>query len=451
MKEKNLTEGSIWKTLVVFAVPFLVANILQSLYGAVDLFVVGRYCGAESVAAVSTGTQVTQIVTSLITGLTLGSTILIGQFMGSRDYALVKQTIGTTLTVFAAVAILLTVGMLAFLQPLLVILQTPAESFELTAQYVTVCSLGNIFICGYNAISAILRGYGDSARPMMFVGIACVMNIILDFVFVKYLGLGVRGTAIATVASQAFSMTVAIVYLKKKDFIFDFRLSSFRPVGNIARRLAAVGIPISFQELMVRISFLYLMTVMNRCGVYAASVVGISSKYDVFAMLSATSMANALAAITAQNMGAGKNERARRSLWYGMGFALAVSFLFWLWAQLSPQSMIRVFTDDANVVAAGIPFFRSCSYDYIMVAMVFCLNGYLNGRQKTVWTMVSCSAGALLLRIPMVYFFGKHFAEDLGMLGKIAPAVSGIMAAYTLVYVIWEGRRHGGQRTVPNR
>ena len=451
MKEKNLTEGSIWKTLVIFAVPFLVANILQSLYGAVDLFVVGRYCGAGSVAAVSTGTQVTQIVTSLITGLTLGSTILIGQFMGSRDYALVKQTIGTTLTVFAAVAILLTVGMLAFLQPLLVILQTPAESFELTAQYVTVCSLGNIFICGYNAISAILRGYGDSARPMMFVGIACVMNIILDFVFVKYLGLGVRGTAIATVASQAFSMTVAIVYLKKKDFIFDFRLSSFRPVGNIARRLAAVGIPISFQELMVRISFLYLMTVMNRCGVYAASVVGISSKYDVFAMLSATSMANALAAITAQNMGAGKNERARRSLWYGMGFALAVSFLFWLWAQLSPQSMIRVFTDDANVVAAGIPFFRSCSYDYIMVAMVFCLNGYLNGRQKTVWTMVSCSAGALLLRIPMVYFFGKHFAEDLGMLGKIAPAVSGIMAAYTLVYVIWEGRRHGGQRTVPNR
>ena len=363
MKEKNLTEGNVLKTLLVFSVPFLIANILQSLYGAVDLFVVGRYCGAESVAAVSTGTQVTQIVTSLITGLTLGSTILIGQFMGSRDLPLVKQTIGTTLTVFAGVAVLLTVGMLAFLRPLLTVLQTPAESFDLTAQYVTVCSLGNIFICGYNAISAILRGYGDSARPMVFVGIACVINIILDFVFVKYFGLGVRGTAIATVASQAFSMAAAIVYLKRKDFIFDFRPASFRPVGDIARRLAVVGIPISFQELMVRISFLYLMTVMNRCGVYAASVVGISSKYDVFAMLSATSMANALAAITAQNMGAGKIARARRSLWYGMGFALAVSFLFWLWAQVSPQSMIRVFTGDANVVAAGIPFFKASSYE----------------------------------------------------------------------------------------
>lgn len=443
MRENNLTEGSIVKTLLLFAVPFLIANVLQSLYGAVDLFVVGRYCNAESVAAVSTGTQVTQIVTSLITGLTLGSTILIGQYMGSRDYEKVRQTIGTTLTVFGAVAILLTILMLGFERPLLTALGTPEESFERTMQYVAVCSMGNLFICGYNAISSILRGYGDSTRPMIFVGIACVLNIMLDFIFVKYCGLDVRGTALATVISQAVSMFIAVLYLKKKNFIFDFKLRSFRPVGSLAKRLACVGIPISFQEMMVRISFLYLMTVMNRCGVYAAAVVGISSKYDVFAMLSATSMASALAALTAQNMGAGKPERARQSLWYGMGFALFVSCLFWIWAQVSPQSMIRVFAEDANVTAAGVPFFRSCSYDYIMVAMVFCLNGYLNGRQKTVWTMMSCSAGALLLRIPMVYLFGRFFSDDLGRLGMIAPIVSGIMACYTLIYVIYEGRKNG--------
>lgn len=451
MKQNNLTDGGILKTLLLFAVPFLIANILQSLYGAVDLFVIGRYCGAESVAAVSTGTQVTQIVTSLITGLTLGSTIIIGQYMGSRDYECVKRTIGTTLTVFAIVAVILTVVMLAFERPLLTLLRTPEESFEFTVQYVAVCAMGNIFICGYNAISAILRGYGDSTRPMIFVGIACVINVVLDFIFVKYWGLGVAGTALATVMSQAVSMTIAIVYLKKKQFLFDFRPSGFRPEWDIVKKLARVGIPISFQEMMVRISFLYLMTVMNNCGVYAASVVGISSKYDVFAMLSATSMANALAAITAQNMGAGKQERARRSLWYGMSFALCASFLFWLWAQWSPQSMIGVFTDDVNVIAAGIPFFRSCSYDYIAVTVVFCLNGYLNGRQKTVWTMVSCSAGALLLRIPMVYLFGRYFTEDLGMLGKIAPIVSGIMACYTLLYVLYEGRTYGRQRIVSDR
>lgn len=238
-------------------------------------------------------------------------------------------------------------------------------------------------------------------------------------------------------------MGTAVVYLKKQAFVFDFKLSSFRVHTRVARELAFVGIPISLQELMVRISFLYLMTVMNSCGVFAASVVGIGSKYDVFAMLTSTSMANALAAITAQNIGAGKPERARKALWYSMGFALGVSTLFWIWAQVSPETMIGAFTKDQEIIAAGVPFFRSCSYDYLMVAMVFCLNGYLNGRAKTLWTMISCSGGALLVRIPMVYLFGKHFANDLGMLGKIAPIVSGIMAAYTLVYVLCEGRKHG--------
>jgi len=451
MKEHNLTEGSLTKTLLLFAVPFLIANILQSLYGAVDLFVVGRYCGAESVAAVSTGTQVTQIVTSLITGLTLGSTILIGDAMGSRQYDLVKRTIGTTLTVFAVVALILTGLMLTFERQLLTALSTPAESFDLTMRYVAICSAGNIFICGYNAISAILRGYGDSTRPMVFVGISCTINIVLDFILVKYCRLGVAGTALATVASQAVSMFIAILYLKKKNFIFDFALPSFCPEGAIVKRLGRVGIPISFQELMVRISFLYLTAVMNSCGVYAASVVGIGSKFDVFAMLSATSMANALAAITAQNMGAGKPERARKSLWYGLGFALCASFLFWIWAQVNPQSMIRVFSDDPGVIAAGVPYFKSCSYDYIMVAIVFCLNGYLNGRQKTLWTMISCSAGALVLRIPLVFLFARYFANDLGKLGMIAPAVSGIMAFYTMIYVLYEGKTYGKQRAVSNR
>lgn len=451
MKQNNLTEGSILKTLLFFVIPFLIANILQSLYGAVDLFVIGKYCNAESVAAVSTGTQVTQIVTSLITGLTLGSTVLIGQYMGKKEYEKVKQMIGTTLTVFAITAICLTVLMLIFEKPLLTLLHTPEESFQLTMQYVAICTFGNIFICGYNAISAILRGYGDSTRPMVFVGIACAVNIALDFLLVKFLGMGVSGTALATIISQAISMIASIVYLKKKQFIFDFRLSGFKPVGKRVKELASVGIPISFQEMAVRISFLYLMTVMNGCGVYAAAVVGISSKYDVFAMLSATSMANALAALTAQNIGAGKPERAWKSLWYGLTFALVISGLFWVWAQWNPQLMIGVFSNDRNVIEAGVPFFKSCSYDYILVTLVFCLNGYLNGRQKTVWTMVSCTAGALLLRIPMVYFFGKYYANHLGMLGKIAPIVSGIMACYTLIYVLCEGNRNGMRQEVSKR
>ncbi len=452
MKEHNLTEGNILKTLLFFAVPFLISNILQSLYGAADLFIIGKYCSPESVAAVSTGTQVTQIVTSLVTGLTLGSTILIGQYTGSGEYETVKKVIGTTLSIFGVVSVVLTAVLLGIEKPLLILLDTPKESFDLTMQYVAVCLLGNIFICGYNAVSAILRGYGDSVRPMIFVGIACAVNIILDVLFVRNFGMDAAGTALATVISQAVSMLFAVVYLKRKKFIFDFKWKSFRPVPSLAKKLAVIGLPISFQELMVRISFLYLMAVMNRCGVYAASVVGISSKYDVFAMLSATSMASALSAVTAQNFGAKKTERARKSLWYGMAFAVFVSCLFWMWAQLSPQSMIRAFSGNENVIAAGTAFFRSCSYDYIMVAIVFCLNGYLNGKQKTVWTMVSCSAGALLLRIPLVWYFGRHYADHLGMLGMIAPLVSGIMACYTLLYVLHEeyGKKKAGKEKGAN-
>lgn len=438
MKGRDLTEGSLVSTLCMFAVPFLLANILQSLYGAVDLFVVGKYCDARSVAAVSTGTQVTQIVTSLSSGLTLGSTIVIGHYMGQKNHEQVKRAIGTTLTAFSLFSLALSGLMLVFERPLLALLKTPEESFDLTMAYVAICACGNFFVCGYNAISAILRGCGDSKSPMAFVGIACGLNVALDFVLVRFAHMGVAGTALATVASQGASMAFAVAFLKRSGFLFEFKLSSFRIHRGLAGELARVGIPISLQELMVRISFLYLMTVMNGCGVAAASVVGIGSKYDVFAMLTATSLANALTAITAQNIGAGKPQRARKALWYSMSFAIGVSMAFWLWAQASPQTMIGVFTGDEDIIAAGVPFFRSCSYDYIMVAMVFCLNGYLNGRAKTLWTMASCSAGALILRMPMVYWFGRHFADDLGMLGMIAPIVSGIMACYTLAYVLHE-------------
>lgn len=441
MNDKNLTEGSVVKVLISFAFPFLVANILQSLYGAVDLFVVGKYCLTESVAAVSTGTQVTQIVTSLVTGLTLGGTILIGEYTGSRKHEMVKKTIGTTLTVFFFVAIIISALMLIFMRPLLTLLNTPNESFELTVQYVSVCALGNVFVCGYNAISAILRGMGDSKRPMIFVFISCIINILLDFTFVKYLNMDVKGTALATIISQGISMAIAVYYLKKNDFVFDFKLSSFRPDKMLVGRLAKIGIPISFQELMIRISFLYLMVVMNRCGVFAASVVGISSKYDVFAMLTGTSLASALAAVTAQNFGAHKMERARKSLWLSLSFALFVATCFFAWAQISPETMIGLFTDDEGIVKAGVPFFKSCSYDYILVTFVFVLNGYLNGRQKTLWTMISSTFGAVALRIPLVYYIGTYYSDDLSMLGKIAPFVSGVMAVYTLIYVLFENKK----------
>lgn len=435
--ENNLTEGNVYSVLLSFSIPFVIANVIQALYGAVDLLVIGRYCTPESVAAVSTGTQVTQIITSLITGLTLGSTILVGKYTGMNDKEQVKTTIGTTLSVFAMVALVLTGLMLVFVSPILRLLKTPEPSVALAKQYVVICSLGILFICGYNAISAILRGYGDSKRPMIFVAFSCVLNILGDFLFVGGLGMGVAGVAIATIASQAISMFCAVWYLNRNQFIFEFKWKNLRIDKQKARELAMVGIPISLQECMVRLSFLYLTSVTNRLGIYAASAVGIASKYDVFAMLPATSIANALAAITAQNYGAGKPERAGKSLRGGLVFAVAASAVFWLWAQLSPQTMIGIFSSDPAIIQAGIPFFKACSYDYLAVSVVFTLNGYLNGRSKTIFTMISSCFGALCLRMPLIHIVYRNWPENLTRIGSIAPVVSGFMAAYTLAYVLW--------------
>lgn len=442
MKNDNmLTEGNVFQVLLRFSVPFLIANIIQALYGAVDLMVIGWYCSPESVAAVSTGTQVTQIITSMVSGLTLGGTILVGKCIGSGDEERARKTIGTTLSVFAVIAVVLTVVMLLSADTVLALLKTPQGSVALAKQYVTICFSGIFFICGYNAISAVLRGYGDSKRPMYFAALACVINIIGDFVLVKYLNMGVGGTALATVLSQGISMGCAIVYLNRQNFIFKFTIKNFRIDEGCLRELAAVGIPISLQECMVRLSFLYLTSVTNRLGVSAAAAVGIASKYDVFAMLPATSIASALAAITAQNYGAGKMKRAKQSLGAGIGFALLVSSLFFLWAQFSPQTMIGIFNKDADIIQTGIPFFRSCSYDYLAVSFVFCLNGYMNGRSKTVFTMISCCFGALFLRMPLIHFAYTYCPDNLFVIGAIAPAVSGFMALYTLLFTVKQIRR----------
>lgn len=434
-KENLLTEGKVLPVLLKFSVPFLIANIIQALYGAVDLMVIGRYCSAESVAAVSTGTQVTQIITSLISGLTLGSTILVGKYTGMRNEEEVRKTIGTTLSVSVIVAAVLTGLVLVFVNPVLTALKTPGDSFLLAAQYVIICGFGIIFICGYNAISAILRGYGDSKNPMIFVGLSCILNVIGDIVLVKYFDMGVKGVALATVFSQGISMFCAIVYLNRKKFIFEFRLRNFRIDSGKVKELARVGIPISLQECMVRLSFLYLTSVINRLGVNAAAAVGIASKYDVFAMLPATSVASALAAFTAQNYGAGKPKRVKTAVWAGLCFAVAVSACFFLWAQFSPETMIGFFSKDSQIIQEGIPFFRTCSYDYLAICFVFCLNGYLNGRGQSVFTMISCCFGALVLRMPFIYLAYRFYPENLMVIGAVAPVVSGVMGCYTFLYV----------------
>lgn len=448
MNEKDLTKGSVFRTVIMFSLPFLLANIVQALYGAVDLMVVGMYCSADSVSAVSTGTQVTQIITSIISGLSLGGTVLVGKYKGMKKYDDIKSIIATNLTIFFVLALVLTGLMILFSENILFSLKTPKEAFSQAKDYVLICSFGIIFICGYNGISAILRGYGNSKSPLVFVCIAGFINVLCDVLFVKYFSMGVKGTAIATVFSQAISMIFAIIYLEKKDFIFKFRLSNFIVHRDKIKELLFISIPVSFQEIIIRISFLYLTAVTNNLGISASSAVGIASKYDVFAMLPATSVASALSAIVSQNYGAGKYKRMTKALFVGIAFALPFSMIFFLWAQFSPESMISVFSKDSSIISAGVPFFKMCSFDYIFVVFLFSMNGYLNGRMKTVFTMLSSCFGAIFLRIPIIYYVCDKFPNSLKVVGMVAPFVSFVMVIYTFLYVLYLYRKDNKKTTV---
>lgn len=444
--EISLTEGKIWKVLLRFSVPFFLANLLQAFYGAVDLMVIGKFCSADSVAAVSTGTQVTQIIISLITGLTLAGTILVGKYKGMGRIGDVEKTISTTLSFFGVFSLVLTGMMLAGTDLILGLLQVPDASFGEAKRYVLICCFGIFFSCEYNALSAVLRGYGDSVSPLLFVAVACVCNIAGDFYTVGILGMGAAGTAAATVTSQAVSMFAAVFWLNRKKSAFRFSVSCLRIDRKILKELILLGIPVSFQECMVRFSFLYLTAIINGFGVYAASAVGIAGKYDTFAMLPAVSVGSALAALTAQNLGAGRKDRAERFTKTGIVCALFCSSLFFLWAQISPQSMMGLFTGDSRVVDVGAPFFRACSFDYLAVSVLFGMNGYLNGSEKTIFTMMNCCSGALLIRVPLLIFLTHAGADSLLYYGAVSPVSSAVMIGVIFLYLSVQKKREAAGR-----
>lgn len=432
---KDLTQGSITKNLLIFAVPFLVANFIQAMYGAVDMAIVGWFADSAGISAVSTGSQVMQIVTSLVSGLTMGSTILIAQFFGAKQEKDAADTIGTTLTLFTIAAGIFTVLMLIFAEPLLWLLQTPPEAFAGAASYVRVCSCGILFIFGYNAISAILRGLGDSKNPMIFVGIACVVNILLDLLFVGPMGMGPAGAALATILSQGISMGIAVIYLSRKKFLFTFHLKNFRVYKDKALALFRIGLPISLQDSMVNVSFLIIAAIVNSLGVVTSAAVGIAGKFNGFSMLPAIAFSAAIASMTAQNIGAKQPERAKKTLRIGILLSLACAFVFFGWVQIFPESVMMLFKADAAVTAAGAEYLRSFSIDFLLVAFVFCMNGFFNGCGHTSYTMINGLTASLLVRVPLAFALSRLVPDSLLGIGLAAPAASTLSVVWGLFYI----------------
>lgn len=419
--QRDLTEGSVSRQLIRFCLPFLLSNFIQALYSVADMLIVSWYSGPDSVAGVSNGGQVTLVVMNFVIGLAVGGTVLIGQYFGAKRHEDMKRTIGTLLSLMAVMACVLTVLIIALSGPILRLIRVPESSFGHAQNYLNICMGGTVFIFGYNAVSGILRGMGDSKRPLWFVSVACVVNVGLDLLFVGGLHMDAAGAAAATVIAQALSFALAVAYLIRNDFVFDFKWRSFRFDREKLRLIFSVGLPNSLQNVVVSLSFLVMMVLVNGHGVEASAAMGFVHKWNGFAILPAIAMSSSVASMAAQNLGAGHPERARQTMLCGMRIAFPIGAVFWLIAFFFPRNIMQIFTNRPDVIDQGLAYIRFFCLDYLIVPISFSVSGLLIGAGRTTFTMITGMASSIVLRVPLALLFGTALATGLSGIGLAVP------------------------------
>lgn len=418
--KSDFTQGSILKKLVAFMMPVLGALILQAAYGAVDLLVVGRFGSTSGLSAVSTGSQVLNLVTFAVTQLAMGITVLIARYLGEKRPQYIGPAIGGGTVVFAAISVVLFLIMVGLARPIAVLMQAPAEAVSLTAAYVRICGAGIFFIVAYNVLAAIFRGLGDSNSPLLFVLVACIINIVGDLVLVAGLHMDAAGAAIATVAAQACSVVFAVVLLVKRGLPFAINKEDFRWNAQCPRFLK-IGLPLAFQEIMTQCSFLALCAFINRLGLEASSGYGVACKIVNFAMLVPSALMQSMASFVSQNVGAGKHKRAKQSMFTGMGVGLTVGCVVFALVLLKGDVLSGFFTTDVSVIARGYDYLKGFAPETLGTAILFSMMGYFNGNNKTVFVMAQGIIQTLLIRLPLSYYMSSQPNASLTRIGLAAP------------------------------
>lgn len=436
--QRNLTTGSIFKNVVYFSLPYLLSYFLQTLYGMADLFIIGQYEGVASTTAVSIGSQVMHMITVIIVGLAMGSTVSIGQAVGGGNDKRTASCIGNTITLFMGLSIILTAALLLLRRPIAIAMSTPAQALEGTIDYLTICFMGIPFITAYNIISSIFRGLGDSKSPMYFIAIACAANIGLDYAFMGALHLGPAGAALGTTLSQAVSVVVSIIVVRRARAGSRLKKEDFKPKRDVMESLLRIGIPIAVQDGLIQVAFIVITIIANRRGLNDAAAVGIVEKIMSFIFLVPSSMLSTVSALGAQNIGAGKPERAKTTMRYGIlittCFGLAVVALMQFYA----NSFVALFTDSSTqdglqVVTMGGQYLRGYIWDCLFAGMHFCFSGYFCACGRSSLSFVHNIIAIALVRIPGVYITSKMFTDTLFPMGLATAAGSLLSVMICLV------------------
>ena len=441
----DFTQGSILKKLCRFMLPVLGALILQAAYGAVDLLVVGRFGSTSGLSAVSTGSQVLNLVTFVVTQLAMGVTVLIARYIGEKREKEIGAVLGGAAVVFTILAGCLFVLLVLFARPISVLMQAPQEALALTTSYVRICGCGILFIVAYNVLSAVFRGLGDSRSPLLFVLVACLVNVAGDLVLVAGLHLDAAGAALATVLAQAVSVVCALAILRRKKLPFTFRKSDVR-LNEQCRRFLAIGLPLALQEFLTQLSFLALCAFVNRLGLAASSGYGVASKIVSFVMLVPSALMQSMASFVAQNIGAGNVKRAKKSMFTGITVGVAFGIVMFALVLLKGDVLAGLFSTDAEVVRRGFEYLRGFAPETIVTAVLFSMVGYFNGSNQTLWVMIQGLIQTLLVRLPLAYYMSIQPNASLTKIGISAPVATVVGIVLNIGCFLYLSRRDAAKR-----
>ncbi len=443
VSDNDLTQGSVFKKLWAFTLPLIGANLLQILYGMVDMYVVGRFAETADVSAVSVSTTVITAFMMFLIGLGVGATVIVGQRFGAGEKDALSSVAATGFSLAWIVGASLTVIVAALARPILGWVNTPEEAMRGATHYVLICSVGYIFQAVYNMLSGIQRGMGDSRSPLLYVAVATVVNIVSDTILVAGFGLGAAGTAIATVFAQFLCMLFAILHVKKRDFPFDFRLKSYRLVKKDVGALLRTGIPIALQQALVLFSFIIVAAIINRHGLNASAAAGILDKVFLVATIPTNAFHSSISAMVAQNIGARNEKRAILCLRYGMLFSVLFAVAFFMTGVFFPAQTMRIFTTDPGVVEAGVTYYAGYKYDYLLCSVAFCVNGFINGTGHTKLTLIANLLSTYAVRIPACILVGRVWKLGMYWVGFALPAATAVQVLIGLVF-FFSGRWRKG-------
>ncbi|NBH14644.1 MATE family efflux transporter [Lachnospiraceae bacterium] len=439
--EKNLTSGSVFRNIVSFSLPYLLSYFLQTLYGMADLFIIGQFNGVDSITAVSVGSQVMHMLTVMIVGLAMGSTVMIGKAVGARQPQQASAAIGNTITLFMGVSAVFTVLLLLLVNPVVSLMSTPSEAAADAVTYLTICFIGIPFITAYNIISAMFRGLGDSKSPMYFIGVACLANIFLDYLFIGVFHLGAAGAALGTTLSQTVSVLLALTVILRQKTGITLKKQHFKPQAHTMGQILKIGLPVALQDGFIQIAFIVITVIANRRGLHDAAAVGIVEKIIGVVFLVPSTMLSTVSALSAQNIGAGKQERAASTLRYAVYITVGYGLLVSIVTQFIAASVVGLFTEDAAVILLGKQYLQGYIWDCIFAGVHFSFSGYFCAYGRSGISFLHNFLSIICVRVPGAFLASKYFTDTLFPMGLAAPGGSLLSVFICAAAFLWLRRQ----------